>query len=193
MSLPLKAGTDQEHPESWCAQCWRVSFSLAAAIKNRAFAAEKYVAELEDDTKRLKKWIAEDEPGAFQAVDDAERRARDTRDEYSIKTKKKWSAFDTAREAGLVCQYGRSFTLYSQHIHSKNGALIASELELDREVVLESVIFIVLEASERIASAPQAGTSQTNMGEIARLWDAGITLIKMANDESAATRDDRSE
>ena len=150
-------------------------FNLAAAIRNRAFAAEKYVAELEDQTERLRKWIAEDEPGAFQAeIDEAERRAHDTRLEYSIKTKNKWSVFDTAREAGLDHNYGRAYAVYSQHIHSANSALIASELELHREVVLISVVFIVLKASEHIASAAEAGTSQAQTSEMARLWKAFI-------------------
>jgi hypothetical protein len=38
-------------------------FNLAAAVRNRAFAAEKYVAELEDHFERIKKWIARDEAG----------------------------------------------------------------------------------------------------------------------------------
>jgi hypothetical protein len=46
--------------------------------------------------------------------------------------------------------------------------------ELDREVVLKSVIFIVLKASEHIASAAEAGTSQAQTGEMARLWEAFI-------------------
>ena len=148
-------------------------FSLAAAIKNRDFAAEKYVAELEDQIERLKKWIAEDQPNTFQAgIDEAERRARDTRRQYSITTKNKWRVFDTAKEAGLAYHYGRSYVIYSGYIHSTNAALIASERELDRKTSLISVIFIVLSASEHIASAAEAGTLQAQRDELARLFKA---------------------
>jgi hypothetical protein len=118
-------------------------FNFAAAINNRDFAAEKYVAELEDQTERLKKWIAQDQPGTFEAeIDEAEHRARETRHEYSIQTQNKWSVFCTAKEAGLAFHYGRTYAVLSQHIHSANSGLITTELELNRELVLKSVIFI---------------------------------------------------
>jgi hypothetical protein len=154
-------------------------FNLAAAVRDRAFAAEKYVAELEDHIERIKKWIESDGSDQFQAeIDEAERRAHDTRRRYSVTTKNKWSVFDAAREAGLDHNYGRVYAVYSKHIHSANSALIASELELDRELVLKSVFFIFLKASEHLASAAEAGPSQTLTGEIAELCDTANKLIK---------------
>ena len=154
-------------------------FNLGAAVQNSAFPAEKYVAELEEYTERIKKWVAADQPGALQAeIDKAERRAHDTRRQYSIKAKNKWSVVDTAREAGLDYHYRRDYVLYSEHIHSTNGALISSERQLDRELVLTSVIFIVLKASENIASATEAGIPRSQRKEMAKLWKAGIELIK---------------
>ena len=154
-------------------------FNLGAAVKNSTFPAEKYVVELEEYTERIKKWVATDQPGAVQAeIDEAECRARDTRRQYSIKTRNKWSVVDTAREAGLDYHYRRDYVLYSEHIHSTNGALISSERQLGHELVLTSVTFIVLKASEHIASAVEAGISRSQRKEMAKLWKAGIKLIK---------------
>ena len=149
-------------------------FNLGAGVENSAFPAEKYVAELEEYTERIKKWVAADQPGTLHPeIDEAERRARDTRRKYSIKTNNKWSVVDTAREAGLDYHYRRDYVLYSEHIHSTNGALISSERQLDRELVLTSVIFIVLMASEHIASAAEAGISQVT----GRRWQGFGRLV----------------
>jgi hypothetical protein len=65
------------------------SLNLAAAVKKPEFTIEKCVAEYEEEIRRIKRWVAAmqsfDELQAL--VEEAERRARDARREYSVTTR----------------------------------------------------------------------------------------------------------
>ena len=81
-------------------------------------------------------------------IDEAERRARDSHRQYSIKAKRINGAWSKPPgRAGLI-------------------------------TIIAAVIFIVLKASEHIASAAEARIPRSQSNEMAKRWKAGIKLIK---------------
>jgi hypothetical protein len=95
-----------------------------------------------------------------------------------ITEKKKWNARETAEEATLDWQYKRDYFSCSGNINSKAACLMFYERRLDSEISLISTVFIVLTTVEQIAPALATTISLAQLDEKAKLWEAGIELIK---------------
>lgn len=112
-------------------------FSLVAAIKDPDFPAKKLDAEEKDETRRIKKWIEEDHLDEFQGkLEEGERKARDIRNKHSIPENNECGVYETAEAAALDWHYKRTYFVFSGNIHSKIGALLASEYPTNSEFVL---------------------------------------------------------
>lgn len=154
-------------------------FSLAAAAKDPAFPAKKIVAEQEDQIKRFKKWIEADHYDEFQeGLEKAKEQIAYLRQKHSIVGNVEWDVWQTADAAKLNWHYGRDYFFYSGDIHAKVGALICHERPSNSDQALQSVIYIVLMAAEKIASALGIELSQTQVNEKTRLRKTALALLK---------------
>jgi hypothetical protein len=158
-------------------------FSLVAAIKNPRFPARKLNAEQKDEIKRIKEWFGEERlDDEFQRkLEDAERWVRDAEHRHSNKEKKKWGAFETADAAALTWHYRRTYFLFSGNIHSKIGALLAVEHQVNRGSVVDSVVSIVLRTIDEFVPAMQIEMSQAQIDEQKRIGEAAEKLSENAN------------
>ena len=155
-------------------------FSLVAAVKDSSFPARKIVAEQEDEIERIKIWSSEDQEHDFRdKLEEAKHQIRDLRCKYSITEQKKWNARETAQKAALDWHYKRDYFSCSGNIHSKVACLLFYELQRDSEISLISTVFIVLTTVDQIAPTLASAISPTEVDEKARLWRAGIELIKI--------------
>jgi hypothetical protein len=111
-------------------------------------------------------------------MEEAKQQVRDLRRKHSITEKKKWDARETAQEAALDWHYKRDYFSCSGNIHSKAACLMFYERQLDSEISLISTVFIVLTTVDQIAPVLTTAMSLAQVDEKAKLWKAGIELIK---------------
>lgn len=165
-------------------------FRLVAAIKLPAFAAEKLVAEVDDEIERIQKWIKVDQSNDFQSemadtVASLTEYAQRLRREHSVTTRNKWSVFDTAQAAKLDWQYARNYFLYSKYVHSTISGIISQEYQVGRGHILQTAIFVILCAVAHAVQLIETDTPQAHIDEAARLLEVGINLT-----QGSAFRDD---
>jgi hypothetical protein len=165
-------------------------FRLVAAIKNPAFAAEKLVAELEDEVERIRNWIAVDRSNDFQSeigetisllIEYAQRLRR----QHSITTRNGWNVFAAASAAELDWHYARDCYLYSKYVHSTISGIISQEYQVGRGHILQTAIFVILSAVGHAVQGIETDTPQAHIDQATRLLGVAIQLT-----QDGAFRDD---
>lgn len=165
-------------------------FRIVAAIKRPEFAAEKLIAELDDEVERIQKWVAVDDSNDFQVEMGETAKllteyAQQLRREHSVTTRNRWNVFQTAKVADLDWQYAREYFLYSKYVHSTISGIISQEYQIGRGHVLQTVISVILSAVGHAVQGVQTDTPQAHIDEATRLMGVTITLV-----ERGAFRDD---
>jgi len=165
-------------------------FRIVVAVKRPEFAAEKLVAELEDEVERIQNWVAVDHSNDFQSemgettallTEYAERLRR----EHSVTTKNRWNVFQTAKAADLDWHYARDYFLYSKYVHSTISGIISQEYQVGRGHVLQTAIFVILSAVGHAVQGIGTDTPQAHIDEATRLLGVAISLT-----QEGAFRDD---
>jgi hypothetical protein len=158
-------------------------FRIVAAIKRPGFAAEKLIAELEDEVERIQNWVAVDRSNDFQnemskttalLTEFAQRLRR----EHSVTTKNRWNVFETAKAADLNWQYARDYFLFSKYVHSTVSGIISQEDKLGRGHVLQTAILVILSAVGYAVQGIQTDTPQAHIDEAARLLGVAASLAQ---------------
>lgn len=165
-------------------------FRIVAALKKPSFAAEKLIAELEDEGERIQKWIQVDRSIDFQhemaetlqMLTDYTKRLRR---EHVVTSRNRWNVFDTAKAAELDWHYARDYFLYSKYVHSTVSGIISQEYQTARGHVLQTTIFVVLAAAGHAVQFIETATPQAHIDQAASLMGNAINLI-----EEGAFRDD---
>lgn len=165
-------------------------FRIVVALKNPSFAAEKVVAELEDEVERIQNWVRVDSSHDFQhemaetlqLLTDYSQRLRL---EHKVTSRNKWNVFDTAKAAELDWQYARDYFLYSKYVHSTVSGIISQEYQIGRGHVLQTTTFVILAAAGYAVQAIETATPQAHIDEATRLMGVAIDLI-----QEGAFRDD---
>jgi hypothetical protein len=158
-------------------------FRIVAAIKEASFAAEKVVAEIDDEIERLRRWIEVDQTGDFDASM-AETRAEliafssKLRAEHSVSGNKSWSVYDTARLANIGIEYTREYFLFSKYVHGTISGIISQEHGVGRRLLLQNFIFIVLCAVGHAAPALSLSNAQDYIDRATDLLEEAIRLSK---------------
>ena len=158
-------------------------FRIVAALKNPSFAAEKLVAELEDEVQRIQQWILVDDSNDFHSGMEETTKllteyAQRLRHTHSITTRNRWNVFDTAKAAQLDWQYARDYFLYSKYVHSTVSGIISQEYQVGRGYVLQTAIFVILAAVGHAAQRIDTDTPQAHVDEATRLLETTIKLTQ---------------
>jgi uncharacterized protein DUF5677 len=165
-------------------------YRLAAAVKRPTFAAEKLVAELEQELERIQKWIAVAQSNDFESeMADTTTLltayAQRLRREHSVTTKNRWDQFATAKAAELDWHYARDYFLYSKYVHATISGIISQEYQIGRGHVLQTAIFVILSAVGHAVQGIETEAPQDHVDEAARLARLAINLTR-----EGAFRDD---
>lgn len=155
---------------------------LVAAVKNPAYAAEKFVSELEEDVEKLKKWDTiqpneTDESYVSEAIDSLSELARTLRDQYQITTRDRWNMFSTAREADLNWHYVQDYYMFSQYTHATMKGMMSLEGEIGRGHTFKTMNMIVILAIGHAVQVLETDTPQVHIDkatELLRLLGAFI-------------------
>jgi hypothetical protein len=158
-------------------------FSLTAAVKIPSFAAEKTVAEIEDEIERIQKLIAFDgSPDPHQDLSETvqllQKETRRLRDDFNITTKNTWNVWATAKAADLSSIYVRHYFLHSKYVHATVSGIIGQEYQTGRASVIQTAIMVTLTAAGHVAQILETATPQAHIGEAARLMSVAIDLMK---------------
>jgi hypothetical protein len=105
-------------------------FKLAAAVMTPSFAAEKVIAEIKDEQKKLNKW-SKARPVWSQNLKQVEAGLKQYEDElrknYNVSSSSEWNTFDTAVAGKLDAEYVGDYFLGSLHVHATLRALVDRE------------------------------------------------------------------
>lgn len=157
-------------------------FSLVAAVKNPSFAAEKVVAEIEDELKRLKKIERASPSNEHADLKEAERMLTgflaQMREMHSVCTHREWNAYQTAEEAQLGWHYLHQYFLFSKYVHSTTSGIISGEEQLSRGQTFQTALFVLLAAAGHVPQQIETDTPQAHLDEAARLMNLTIDLIE---------------
>ena len=150
-------------------------FKLVASVKQPEAAVQILVGEVEADMERMKLFdpIA-CAPGIKCSADFAAK----LRKEYSITSKKKWSAFECANAADLVDKYRGDYFVFSGRVHASTGGIMMQENQIGAGHALQTLLFIVICAAGSFAQAIQTQTPQPHIDEATRLINRHVELIK---------------
>lgn len=158
-------------------------FRIVAALKKPNFAAEKVLAEIEDEVERIQNWTQVDRSHEFQRemsetlqllIDYAQR----LRQAHNVISRNRWNVFETARAAELDWHYARDYFLYSKYVHSTVSGIISQEYQIGRGHVLQTAIFVILAAAGHAVQGIETATPQAHIDEASRLLSVAIDLIR---------------
>src|SRR5713101_2627443 len=106
-------------------------FKLAAAVTDERFAAEKLVAEVEEEQAKLKKWRgaagADWVPTLDAMITGLEEYGIELRQRYEVTSQQKWNIFEVAKLGQLEAEYVREYFIGSKHVHAMLSALTDRE------------------------------------------------------------------
>ena len=158
-------------------------FRVVASLKTPNFAAEKVVAEIEDEIERIQNWILIDRSHDFQhEMCDTLQLLRDyaqqLRRERSVSSRNRWNVFETAKAADLGWQYARDYFLYSKYVHSTISGIISQEYQIGRGHILQTAIFVVLLAAGHSVQILETSTPKAHIDEATQLLNFAGSLIE---------------
>jgi hypothetical protein len=109
-------------------------FKLSAAVANEKFASEKVVAEVDEERRKMEKWLKSADAAWAKTLTlmikglgefKAELRAR-----YSVAQEREWKTFEVAKLGGLESEYVRDYFIGSKHVHAMLSALTDRECQM---------------------------------------------------------------
>jgi Family of unknown function (DUF5677) len=156
-------------------------FKLAAAIRNPSFAAEKAIAEIDDEIERIGKWLEVEHENKFSTDMDEtlkllSKTGQNLRSENNVTTKNKWTVYDTAKVAELDSFYVQYYFIFSKYVHSTLSGVISQEYQTGRGNVVNILIFILLATAASAVHVFKTVAPQKHLDEIKRLTEIGADL-----------------
>jgi len=121
-------------------------FNLVAAVRRPSFAPEKVVWEIEDEAKRIRKWLGAGD-SLEETVIELESFAQSLRKQFQIPASINWNTLECANAAELSEQYRSDYFLFSKRTHATMSGMISAESCVGRGHVVQTVIFILLAAA----------------------------------------------
>jgi hypothetical protein len=105
-------------------------FKLAAAVATPDFAAQKVVAEVQDEQEKIKRWL-EARPAWQDVLKQVEVELcdyeKELRTRYGITGQKKWKPYQVANEGKMSASYVGDYFVGSQHVHAALRSLVDRE------------------------------------------------------------------
>jgi len=109
-------------------------FKLAAAVADEEFAAQKVVAETEEEAKKIRNWLkrapAEWAGTLKRMIEVLETFGVDLQERYGVTQRREWKTYEVAKLGKLEVEYVRDYFMGSTHVHAMLSALTAREGEL---------------------------------------------------------------
>lgn len=107
------------------------AFKMAAAVVDREFPAQKVVAEVEEERKKLEKWRNSGVGGWDSTLDEAVRECdkfeQYLRKQYGVTLKKEWKVWEVARLGKLQAEYVKEYFSGCKHVHGMLSGLVERE------------------------------------------------------------------
>jgi hypothetical protein len=145
-------------------------FNLVAGVKDPKFAAEKVCWEIEDEVKRIQKWMNNGDE-LDETIKQLQGLARTIKKDHGISSNRSWTTLDCAKAADLDKHYRTDYFLFSKKVHSTTSGMISAEAEFGRGYILRTISFVLLCASVHLVQLIQTKTSQKHV-------DSGTTLLE---------------
>lgn len=106
-------------------------FKLSAAVMDEGFAAQKVVAEVEEERDKVRRWLAAAGPEWRQTLQIAVKELDDfggeLRKRYGVSTKRTWKTYEVAKLGILEADYVRDYFKGSKHVHAMLSSLVDRE------------------------------------------------------------------
>jgi hypothetical protein len=107
-------------------------FKMSAALNEENFAAEKLVAEVEEEREKFESWRASGESAWTETLDKMIKGLKDyegeLRQRYSVNGQRRWrKTWEVAKAGKLQAEYVKDYFLGSKHVHAMLSALVARE------------------------------------------------------------------
>ena len=132
-------------------------FKLGAAVKDEKFAAQKVVAEIEEERDKVGYWRAAAEAGWVATLDKMSKLLVEFGDElrtrYGVTGQRKWKVFEVAKVGKLEAEYVRDYFVGSKHVHVMLSALTDREDQLYVPEALYRLTALVSHASALVNKA----------------------------------------
>jgi hypothetical protein len=157
-------------------------FNLVAAVKEPRFAVEKLVWEVEDEMKKIRKWISttgEDGVGFEETITNLETTSSFLRQKHNISGTLNWNAFECAKKADLVDEYRREYFIYSKAVHATASGIISREQKVGRGHIRQTVLMALLHASGYMVQVVPTKSPQKHIDATADLIEKLTALINM--------------
>ncbi|HEY5915262.1 MAG TPA: hypothetical protein VJA21_32105 [Verrucomicrobiae bacterium] len=152
-------------------------FNLVAAVKHTPFAAEKVCWEIEDEIKRIGKWL---DSGADLdgTIAELQNLAGKLRRAHGITKTLNWTTLDCAMAAKLDQHYRTEYFLFSKNVHATQSGMISSEAEIGRGHVLQAICFVLVCAAGHIAQLIHTKDPQTHVDNGTQLLQRLCDLVR---------------
>lgn len=132
-------------------------FKLAAAVADDRFAAQKVVAEVEEESEKIRHWLGAAPPEwastLEKMIEVLGQFGSDLRKRYGISERRRWKTYEVAKLGKLEAEYVRDYFIGSTHVHAMLSALTAREDELYVPEALYRVTVVVTRASGLVNKA----------------------------------------
>jgi len=132
-------------------------FKLAAAVVDKDFAAQKVVAEVEEDSDKVRHWLAAASPNWIPTLNKMITLLHDFGDDlrkrYGVTGQRKWKTYEVAKTGNLEVEYVRDYFIGSKHVHAMLSALTARDEELYVPDALYRLTVAVAHASALVNKA----------------------------------------
>lgn len=150
-------------------------FKLVAATKQPNNAAEIALSELEDDYRRINKWL---DPKHYATVaEDILKLAQHLRSEHRITSNKKWDTFTCAETAELEPCYREGYYHLRAHAHATFTGIGIQSMCQSVGYVLQILIFAVLSAAAHSLHLFPIQSREALAHECLQLGDEWLRLI----------------
>jgi hypothetical protein len=153
-------------------------FNLVAGVKHPAFAAEKICWEIEDEIKRIGKWLncGADLSGTVRELQSLSGTLRTA---HGITKIRNWTTLDCAMAAELDQHYRTEYFLFSKKVHATQSGMISSEAEVGRGHILQTICFVLVCAAVHIAQLIQTKTPQKHVDNGTQLLQRLCDLVRV--------------
>lgn len=151
-------------------------FNLVASVKNPQFAAEKVCWEINDEIRRIKKWL-NDGNELDETVKQLLEVANRLRKDYGITAEPDWSTLNCAKAAELEQHYRTDYFLFSKKVHSTTSGMISADAQLGRGYTLKTISFVLICSSVYLVQLVKTKTPQKHIDEGTKLLNDLTRLI----------------
>lgn len=149
-------------------------FKLVTAVKQPQAAIEIFIYEIEEDRKRIEKWL--DPIQCAQAINIYSQYAQQLRQENQVASNKKWNTEACAAAAEMSEKYRGEYFLFSAHAHASTSGIITQEMKANKGFIYQTLLFIVLYATGHAPQVIPTKSPQQNIDETAKLM---IELVRL--------------